>query len=48
MRWHDSFTGRLYFHPEIAYTNRYPEFDQLYTPSALSGANQELFQAWLW
>ncbi|MEH1919815.1 deoxyribodipyrimidine photo-lyase [Nostoc sp.] len=40
LRWHDSFTGRLYFHPEIAYTNRYPEFDQLYTLSALSGAKQ--------
>lgn len=46
LRWHDSFTQRLYFHPEIAYTNRYREFDQLYTPSALSGAKQELFQAW--
>ncbi|MHC5748306.1 MAG: FAD-binding domain-containing protein [Nostoc sp.] len=46
LRWHDSFTGRLYFHPEIAYTNRYREFDQLYTPLALSGAKQELFQAW--
>ncbi|MCC5668197.1 deoxyribodipyrimidine photo-lyase [Nostoc sp. CHAB 5784] len=46
LRWHDSFTARLYFHPEIAYTNRYPEFDQLYTPSVLSGAKQELFQAW--
>ncbi|MDM9580163.1 hypothetical protein [Nostoc sp. GT001] len=38
LRWHDSFTQRLYFHPEIAYANRYPEFDQLYTPSALSGS----------
>lgn len=47
LRWHDSFTQRLYFYPEIAYTNRYPEFDSLYTPSELSPAKQELFQAWL-
>ncbi|WGV28148.1 FAD-binding domain-containing protein [Halotia branconii] len=46
LRWHDSFTQRLYFHPEIAYKNRYPEFDSLYTPEPLSSAKQELFQAW--
>jgi deoxyribodipyrimidine photo-lyase len=30
LRWHDSFTQRLYFHPDIAYQNRYPEFDDWY------------------
>lgn len=47
LRWHDSFTQRLYFYPEIAYSNRYPEFDSLYTPEPLSAAKEELFQAWL-
>jgi deoxyribodipyrimidine photo-lyase len=46
LRWHDSFTQRLYFYPEIAYKNRYEEFDNLYTPEALSAAKQELFEAW--
>jgi deoxyribodipyrimidine photo-lyase len=46
LRWHDSFTQRLYFYPEIAYSNRYRDFDDLYTPEALSSAKQELFQAW--
>ncbi|MFN6568174.1 FAD-binding domain-containing protein [Dendronalium sp. ChiSLP03b] len=46
LRWHDSFTQRLYFYPEIAYKNRYPEFDSLYIPEALSPAKQELYQAW--
>ncbi|MFL9458884.1 hypothetical protein AB0758_48865 [Tolypothrix bouteillei VB521301_2] len=30
LRWHDSFTQRLYFHPEIAHTNRY-----LYKPHCI-------------
>ncbi|BBD62949.1 DNA photolyase, FAD-binding protein (plasmid) [Nostoc sp. HK-01] len=46
LRWHDSFTQRLYFHPEIAYKNRYKEFDNLYTPEPLSPEKQELFEAW--
>ncbi len=46
LRWHDSFTQRLYFHPEIAYSNRYREFDNLYTPEPLSPEKQELFEAW--
>ncbi|MBD2578159.1 FAD-binding domain-containing protein [Oscillatoria sp. FACHB-1406] len=46
LRWHDSFTQRLYFYPEIAYQNRYPEFDDWYTPAQLSPQKQELFQAW--
>lgn len=46
LRWRDSFTQRLYFHPEIAYQNRYPEFDEYYSPDALDNQKQELFQAW--
>ncbi|MFN6488096.1 MULTISPECIES: FAD-binding domain-containing protein [unclassified Nostoc] len=46
LRWHDSFTQRLYFYPEIAYKNRYPEFDEWYTPLELPSQKQELFQGW--
>ncbi|MBD2776780.1 FAD-binding domain-containing protein [Iningainema tapete] len=46
LRWHDSFTQRLYFHPEIAYTNHYPEFDEYYRPDELTQEQQELFHAW--
>ncbi|MBD2775561.1 FAD-binding domain-containing protein [Iningainema tapete] len=46
LRWHDSFTQRLYFHPEIAYTNCYPEFDEYYRPDELTSSQQELFHAW--
>jgi deoxyribodipyrimidine photo-lyase len=46
LRWHDSFTQRLYFHPEIAYQNRYPEFDDWYTPDELKPHQLELYQAW--
>ena len=46
LRWRDSFTQRLYHHPEIAYQNRYPEFDQLYSPDDLTSEKQELFEAW--
>ncbi|AFY58104.1 deoxyribodipyrimidine photolyase [Rivularia sp. PCC 7116] len=46
LRWHDSFTQRLYSHPEIAYTNRFPEFDEYYQPDELTPEKQELFEAW--
>lgn len=46
LRWHDSFTQRLYFHPEIAHTNRYPEFDEYYQPDDLTQQQEELFHAW--
>ena len=46
LRWHDKFSQRHYFHPELAWKNRYPEFDQWYSPEALAGEKQELFQAW--
>lgn len=46
LRWHDSFTQRLYFHPELAHTNRYPEFDEVYSLKELDTEKQELFEAW--
>ncbi len=46
LRWHDSFTQRLYNHPELAHTNRYPEFDEVYSANELNTEKQELFQAW--
>jgi deoxyribodipyrimidine photo-lyase len=46
LRWHDSFTQRLYFHPEVAYQNRYSEFDDWYKLGELSPDRLELFQAW--
>ncbi len=46
LRWHDSFTQRLYNHPELANTNRYPEFDQVYSLNELNTEKQELFEAW--
>lgn len=46
LRWHDSFTQRLYNHPELAHTNRYPEFDQVYSLHELDTEKQELFEAW--
>lgn len=46
LRWHDKFTQRHYFHPELAFTNRYREFDDWYSPEKLEGEKLELFQAW--
>lgn len=46
LRWRDSFTQRLYHHPEIAHTNRYPEFDEWYSLLELKPEKQELFEAW--
>jgi len=46
LRWHDSFTQRLYNHPEIAHTNRYREFDEYYSPAELDEEKQELLTAW--
>lgn len=46
LRWHDSFTQRLYFYPDIAYNNRYREFDSYYTPEDLPPDKQALFEAW--
>lgn len=46
LRWHDSFTQRLYFHPELAHRNRYPEFDEIYSLDELDAQKQELFEGW--
>jgi deoxyribodipyrimidine photo-lyase len=47
LRWRDSFTQRLYFHPEIASKNRFPEFDQWYQHDKLKPEKQELLEAWM-
>ena len=46
LRWHDKFTQRHYFHPELALRNRYPEFDEWYTDEEPKGQKLELFRAW--
>jgi deoxyribodipyrimidine photo-lyase len=46
LRWRDSFSQRLFFHPEIAYQNRYREFDVRYNAEALTPEKQLLFTAW--
>ena len=46
LRWHDKFSQRHYFHPELAWKNRYPEFDEWYSAKELEGHKRELFQAW--
>ncbi|MEM8832327.1 MAG: FAD-binding domain-containing protein [Cyanobacteria bacterium P01_G01_bin.19] len=46
LRWHDKFSQRHYFHPELAWKNRYPEFDAWYSAQKLTGEKQELFQSW--
>ncbi|BAZ44277.1 DNA photolyase, FAD-binding protein [Chondrocystis sp. NIES-4102] len=46
LRWHDKFNQRHYFHPELAYKNRYWEFDQWYCWDKLEGEKLALFQAW--
>ena len=46
LRWHDKFTQRHYFHPELAFKNRYPEFDRWYSDRDLTADKQELFLAW--
>lgn len=46
LRWHDKFSQRHYFHPELALTNRYSEFDEWYSTEELEGEKLELFEAW--
>lgn len=46
LRWHDSFTQRLYNHPELAHTNCYPEFDEVYSLNELNAEKQELLEIW--
>ena len=46
LRWHDKFTQRHYHHPELAWRNRYPEFDEWYSDDDLNADKQKLFTAW--
>ena len=46
LRWHDKFTQRHYYHPELAFKNRYPEFDRWYSNEELNGQKLAYFQAW--
>ncbi len=46
LRWHDSFTQRLYYRPDIAYRNYYSEYDDWYSPEPLNDQKAELFAAW--
>ena len=46
LRWRDSFTQRLWFHPELAWKNRFSEFDKLYNMDPLSDQQQEYFESW--
>ena len=46
LRWHDKFTQRHYHHPELAWRNRYPEFDEWYSNDDLNPDKQKLFTAW--
>ena len=46
LRWHDKFSQRHYFHPELAFQNRYPEFDDWYSIEEPTEEKQELFYAW--
>ncbi|EAW35095.1 FAD-binding domain-containing protein [Lyngbya sp. PCC 8106] len=46
LRWRDSAIQRLYYFPELAYQNCYPEFDKWYSDGELEGEKLEYFQAW--
>lgn len=46
LRWRDSFTQRLWFHPELSWKNRFPEFDSIYTEEPLDDQKQEYFERW--
>ncbi len=45
LRWHESFTQRLYFHPELAQKNWYSEFDSLYNWQ-LTPQQEEYLHKW--
>ena len=46
IRWRDSFTQRLWFHPELMWQNRFPEFDVVYNQEPLQPLQQEYFERW--
>ncbi|MDX1920239.1 MAG: FAD-binding domain-containing protein [Candidatus Caenarcaniphilales bacterium] len=47
IRWRDSFTQRLFFHPELITKNKYVEFDDWYDPKELTPEKKILFEAWI-
>ncbi|MBC7581891.1 hypothetical protein H7097_03430 [Aeromicrobium sp.] len=46
LRWRDSFTQRLWFHPDLMWHNRLPEFDAVYCDEPLAGQKLEYFERW--
>ena len=46
IRWHDKFSQRHYYHPELAFENRYSEFDEYYSNEQLTGQQLAYFKAW--
>jgi deoxyribodipyrimidine photo-lyase len=46
LRWRDSFTQRLWFHPKLIWKNRFAEFDEVYTQEPLAPEKQEYFERW--
>ncbi|MFZ1250551.1 MAG: FAD-binding domain-containing protein [Candidatus Microsaccharimonas sp.] len=46
LRWRDSFTQRLWFHPKLIWKNRFPEFDEVYNEKELTPQKQEYFERW--
>jgi deoxyribodipyrimidine photo-lyase len=46
LRWRDSFTQRLWFHPELMWENRFPEFNKIYNEDKLSSKQQDYFERW--
>lgn len=46
LRWRDSFTQRLWFHPELIWQNRFSEFNDVYNEQPLSSQQQDYFKRW--
>ncbi len=46
LRWRDSFTQRLWFHPELIWKNRFPEFDAVYNQEHLNAQKLTYFERW--
>lgn len=46
LRWRDSFTQRLRFHPELIWQNRFPEFNELYNQRDLDAQQKEYLERW--
>ncbi|RYZ89526.1 MAG: deoxyribodipyrimidine photo-lyase [Proteobacteria bacterium] len=46
LRWRDSFTQRLWFHPDLIWKNRFAEFDDVYNEKPLTPQQQDYFDRW--